>query len=271
VVARPTAAGGEAGRAQFEASSPLDGWRLRSRDQLSPERQRRRPLAEAAILAVLLVWNLAANSTPDEAALPLGLAGAGLLVLIARRSGLSWAYLGLGTNTMRPGIRTGMMATGMVAAALLAIAAIPATREVLADDRFVGIGTLEMLYETLVRIPLGTALAEEVAFRGVLLGMLLLWVTPRAAVVVSSILFGLWHVLPAVDAIESNPAADIVSGGVGSVLEVAAQVVATGLAGIVFAQLRARSGSILAPALTHWALNGTAYAAGWLVIRNGWT
>ena len=259
-----------AGGPAAAASSPLDGWRFGSRDRPAPDRPHRRPLPEVAIVVVLIAWNVSANASPDRASLPIGIAGAGLLLFIARRSGLSWAYLGLGTGTMRPGIRTGVMAVGVIAIPLVLMAAIPATRDFLADDRFVGIGALEMLYETLVRIPIGTALAEEVAFRGVLLGMLLVWMTPRAAVLVSSTLFGLWHVLPALDAIESNPAGDIVSGGFGTVVEVGVQVMVTGLAGVGFAWLRARSGSVLAPALAHWALNGTAYAAGWLVVRNGW-
>ena len=170
--------GGQADGPPAAASSPLDGWRFGSRDRPTPERPHRLPLPEAAVVVVLIAWNIAANASPDRASLPIGIAGAGLLTLIARWSGLSWPYLGLGPGTMRSGIRIGAIAGGVIGIALFAVAAIPATREFLADDRFVGIGASEMLYETLVRIPMGTALAEEVAFRGVLLGMLLVWITP---------------------------------------------------------------------------------------------
>lgn len=232
---------------------------------------RRRPTYEVAVLGILLVWNIAANLfTPDEASLPLGIVGASLLVVLARRSGLSWDYLGMRTESVGAGLRLGAAVAAIVVAAIGAVAAIPASRELLADDRFLGLGIPEMLYETLVRIPIGTALGEEVAFRGVVLGMLLLWVSPLRAVLVSSALFGLWHLLPAIDALDTNPAGDLASGDVATVVGVGLQVIITGIVGAGFAWLRFRSRSIAAPALAHWAINATAYAAGWLVVRNGW-
>ena len=52
-----------------------------------------------------------------------------------------------------------------------------------------------MAYESLARIPVGTAVFEEVAFRGVLPGLIARTTTEPAAVGLSSLLFGLWHVL----------------------------------------------------------------------------
>src|SRR5580765_3095747 len=51
-------------------------------------------------------------------------------------------------------------------------------------------------YEIYVRIPLGTALAEEVIFRGSLLALLLHFYSSGPALVISSFIFGLWHLLP---------------------------------------------------------------------------
>ena len=45
-------------------------------------------------------------------------------------------------------------------------------------------------------MPLGTVLLEEVAFRGVLWGLLAHMDGPRVATLVSHSLFGLWHILP---------------------------------------------------------------------------
>ena len=65
-----------------------------------------------------------------------------------------------------------------------------------ADDRVRAESRREVAYETLARIPIGTALFEEVAFRGVLTGLLLRTMAAGPAYAVSSAVFGLWHVLP---------------------------------------------------------------------------
>lgn len=222
------------------------------------------------MIGILLAWTLVANLAPQESALPLSLTAVALLLLAARRAGLSWDLMGLGKAGISSGVRIGSVSAGVVAAAVAVIAVVPASREYLADDRFIGVGVGKLLYETLVRIPIGTALAEEIAFRGVVLGLLLLWLSPFRAVVISSILFGLWHIGPAITALETSPAADLASGPLATILEVGGQVVVTAAAGAVFARLRIRSGGLVAPVLTHWALNGTAYLAGWLVVENSW-
>ena len=83
-------------------------------------------------------------------------------------------------------------------------------------------------------------------------------------------LFGLWHILPGIEALESSPAADLAAGWAATIAEVAGQVIITVIAGAGFAWLRLGSTSIAAPVLAHWAINGTAYIAGWLVVRNTW-
>ncbi len=75
-------------------------------------------------------------------------------------------------------------------------AVVPATRGFFQDERATGGGTRHVLFETLVRIPLGTALPEEVIFRGSLLGLFTQRHSPAVAASMSSILFGAWHVLP---------------------------------------------------------------------------
>jgi uncharacterized protein len=46
-------------------------------------------------------------------------------------------------------------------------------------------------------------------------------------------------------------------------------VAGTALAGLVFCWLRLRSGSLLAPALAHWASNGLGYALAFVVLAGG--
>jgi membrane protease YdiL (CAAX protease family) len=63
------------------------------------------------------------------------------------------------------------------------------TRRFLADDRAV-LGPRTLLYKTLVNVPLGTVLFEELAFRGVGLALLSDWLPTWQAVLASSLLFG---------------------------------------------------------------------------------
>jgi membrane protease YdiL (CAAX protease family) len=78
------------------------------------------------------------------------------------------------------------------------------------------------------------------------------------ATIVSSALFGLWHVLPSLGLASSNEAigSTVGKGTSGQVISVLGTVLFTGLAGVVFCELRRRSGSLLASAGLHWATNG---------------
>jgi membrane protease YdiL (CAAX protease family) len=53
----------------------------------------------------------------------------------------------------------------------------------------------------------------------------------------------------------------------GLVLVVAGNVLSTAVAGAVFAWLRLRSGSLLAPALAHLGTNDISFGVGWLFNR----
>jgi membrane protease YdiL (CAAX protease family) len=78
------------------------------------------------------------------------------------------------------------------------------------------------------------------------------------------VLFGLWHVLPALDVAGTSTAISHDGRPAGRrrvLLTVLGTVVFTALAGVVFAELRRRSGSLVAPLLLHWATNGLAVVA----------
>jgi membrane protease YdiL (CAAX protease family) len=67
-----------------------------------------------------------------------------------------------------------------------------------------------------------------------------------------------------------NPVTEPLAGDpAGRALGVAAAVAGTAVAGLVFCWLRLRSGSLLAPALVHWALNGLGYLLAFLVLSAG--
>jgi membrane protease YdiL (CAAX protease family) len=191
-------------------------------------------------------------------------AAAALLVALARREGCSWTALGLGRESLGSGLRWAGALVAAVLLGYLVAVALPPTRQAFADTRATSLSGAALLWHLLVRIPLGTALLEEVAFRGVVYAMVERRRGVRAAVVGSSLLFGLWHVLPSLGLRRANAAvADVLgSGPAGAVV---AAVAATTLAGVVFCELRRRSGGLLAPFALHWALNTLGLLVAWLV------
>jgi uncharacterized protein len=226
--------------------------------------------AELAVAVALATWNAAVNRVvPSPAYVPANLAAAGLAVAAARRSRVPLADLGMGRDRAGRGLRVGLAASVPVVAVVAAGAALPATRRWFLDERAAAEGTGQALYHTLVRIPFGTAVAEEAIFRGALLGLLLQRGSRARAVAVSSILFGCWHVLPTLDTLTLNPVGAVVgddparTGGA-----VLAAVAATAAAGLGLSWLRLRGDSVLAPMVAHAAVNGSAFVAARLVARS---
>ncbi|GGT13729.1 CPBP family intramembrane glutamic endopeptidase [Streptomyces chromofuscus] len=196
-------------------------------------------------------------------------AATAVLLLIARRDGLTRADLGIDAAGLRRGLRWAPVLAGAVLVVCLLLLAVPAGREVFRDARATDLSAGQLLWNVLVRVPLGTVLLEETAFRGVLWAMLRRrWGTARATAG-SSALFGLWHVLPSRGLNRSNAAVGTAfgSGSADAAATVAAAVVVTAVAGAFLCELRRRSGSLLAPAALHWAVNGFGYALAWAAPR----
>jgi membrane protease YdiL (CAAX protease family) len=226
-----------------------------------------RPLGippETVGVAVLAAHNVAVHRllpAPIDAALNLTTAAG--LIAFAGRTGSSPADLGIRAEDLGSGLRTGAWAAAAAMGGVAALAALPATRGFFRDRRVRSVGRGEAVYHLALRIPLATALAEELLFRGALLALLRQRRPPAAAVLWTSLLFGAWHVLPTLDHYQGNPASAMVAdAGHRRRLAVLATTASTTGAGVVFAWLRLRSRSVLAPALAHAALNMSAYLAG---------
>lgn len=217
---------------------------------------------ELGAAAVVLGYGvLIVRVVPHVLYVPVNLAAAGAAVAAVRAARVSWRDLGLARDRLWSGVKLGLLTVVPIAAVVAVGLALPWTREFFRDRNIVGASTATALFEGLVRIPFGTALAEELIFRGALLGLYLQRHRPWVAVLMSSAVFGVWHVLPTLGSLRTNPGAAAASGVLSQYGAVGAVVVATGLAGAVFCALRLRSGSVLAPWLTHAALNGVAYGA----------
>jgi CAAX protease family protein len=191
------------------------------------------------------------------------------LVLIAWSNGAVSADLGLERSGVRAGLCYGAGAFGIVLLALIVAAVIPATNGFLHDSRAT-IGGGRLLYTLGVSIVLLTAIPEEFAFRGVLLGPALrLWGAWRASLVTSA-LFGLWHIAPTLGTMSGNHEFAGVAASVGGqVLLVLGAIAVTSAAGLVFCWLRLRSKSLIAPVMAHAASNGLALAVAWFTVHQG--
>ncbi|GII75588.1 hypothetical protein Sru01_05700 [Sphaerisporangium rufum] len=204
---------------------------------------------------MLLAANLLNNRVARRLAPVTSTAAAAALAGLGRRAGLSWAEMGF--TRPGPGARLGGALAAAVAACYGAGVLLPGTRRLFLDERTLGLSRARLLEEALVQVPLGTVLLEETAFRGVLPALLARRCGPAGAAAGAAALFGLWHVLPALDLAAANPA---LGGPARRGWVVAGSVAATVPAGLLFHALRARGG-LLAPALTHLATNMLGHPA----------
>ncbi|HEX2153388.1 MAG TPA: hypothetical protein VHL52_05365, partial [Acidimicrobiia bacterium] len=124
-------------------------------------------------LALLAVSNLATNRwLPRSAYVPWNLGMAAGLVVMARSAGLGIEDLGLDPRRLRKGARTGAVGVGMVGLGYATLLTSGWAEALLHDERLTSLSPRDALWHLLVRIPLGTVLAEEIAFRSVLPALL---------------------------------------------------------------------------------------------------
>jgi membrane protease YdiL (CAAX protease family) len=211
------------------------------------------------VVLVLAVVALLNNRLARRAYLLTSLTATAVLLAVYARTGLGRADAGLvlGAGLWWAPALVALTGLGFLGAVLL-----PATRRLFVDRRAEDTRPRTVAYEVLVRIPFGTVLFEEVAFRGVLYGLLSSAYGTRPATVVSSALFGLWHVPPSRDLAGLNPSAARLRR-----LVVPAAVLGTAAAGVLLCEVRRRSGTLLAPIALHWSANAFAYLAALAVTR----
>jgi len=248
-----------------ELAAADDLWRRRRWHRPPPEPPTRwGPEGGAALtLAYSYVIN---RVVPQAWYVPANLSAAAGFVALARGLGATWTDIGVRRERLGRGVRVGLAAAVPIAVVVAAGVAVPATRKYFADQRVIGVGAGATVFDVLVRIPIGTAVCEELIFRGALLGVVLRHRTPVTAVVFSSLMFGLWHVFPTLDTLHLNPLGSLVEGSALRTAEaVAGTVAVTAAAGAGFCWLRLRANSIVAPIIAHGVLNTAAFLGGRLV------
>lgn len=217
--------------------------------------------------ALTLGYSGALNrALPEFTYVPSNLLAAGALLGLARACGCDADDLGLSASGVGRGLAAGAVGSAAACAGLVAAMALPKTRGLFVEER--DETRTETVYHALVRIPVGTALAEELIFRGALLGILARRRPWWQAAAVSSALFGVWHVLPTHDSLDRSRAAVEVRGRPWArTAAVVGTVAVTTVAGFGLSLLRMRSRSIAAPVAVHAAVNLVGYLGGGLLAR----
>jgi len=178
----------------------------------------------------------------------------------ARASGVSWDALGLDPDRAPRSAVVGLATALPIVAGLVAGSRHPTTSAFFGDARVVSLSHRDAAYELFVRIPVVTAATEELLFRSVLFGVATEWLGVRRAAVWTSLVFGVWHVIPALHSHRHNPgAADAVDGRGGRAALVAGTVAATAVAGLGLGALRLRTKSVVAPIIVHASINAAAF------------
>jgi membrane protease YdiL (CAAX protease family) len=199
---------------------------------------------------------------PDRLLVPASLGGAALVVLIARAGGANLDQQGLSLRRIPHGIDVGGWSGTIVAAATAAGLLFRPTRRFYWDERIIRQTHVETAYQAVIRIPFGTALAEELIFRGAITGLLRRRFPGPIAAAGSSALFGLWHIVPTLDRLNTSPLTRDVSQ-IQRTASTASVVALTTVFGLGFEVLRSVSGSVIAPTMAHAAANSVGLAGGW--------
>ena len=177
-------------------------------------------------------------------------AGTLLIVIVASRwCGLTWAEAGIGrTNLLRSSLIGAGMGLGLATVVLLALEAGARLGTPITYQPLRGVSISAVLTHALVGLPLLTAIPEELAFRALLLGVLMRKLTPLRATLVTAAIFVAWH---AVVQVQTLAATKFTSPWL--------IVPATGLAfagllvgGVIFALVRLRTRNLAAAVMAHW-------------------
>ncbi len=224
------------------------------------------PAAEISIVSTLAAAHVLDHRVvPRRVHVATHLATAAAMVGGALAAGATLDDLGLAPTRAVAGLKRGaIVSAGMLGAIALA-AAIPRTRPLFDDARLRDVDASTVAFRAVVEIPLGTAVSEELIFRGALLGLARRRMDTLVAAAATSTAFGLWHVLPSLADQDLNPATvDRPTAAV-----VGATVLFTTAAGAMFTYERLVTGSVLAPILTHTTANvGTLVLAHLVNRRN---
>jgi membrane protease YdiL (CAAX protease family) len=177
----------------------------------------------------------------------------GFLLLVYRISQLSLDDAGLARQKILSGIKYGGLLAGAILSGFLIVYLLH--KSTFRDPRYHQSLSLAF-YAALILLPLKTVLFEELAFRGLFPALSLKIKHSRMfATAISSAAYGAWHLVH----LQGSGNA-VIAGNVSAprFLVLFLTFIATTFAGIIFCELRWRSGSLAASIIVHWSINACA-------------
>jgi len=232
---------------------------------LTSTRQR---LAIVAAVLLLAAATFLANRVLPGWAYPLcGATAAGLLIALAWWARLSPSAIGLDPRHLRRALLVGLAGLGLVGLGFGIALVVPALRSMFMDARVGSPGFTQLLWLALIRIPLGTVLIDEIAFRGVLPALFGADARWRwGPVLAAAALFGLWHALPSL-ALTRNAMVHQTLGGLPIIAVSALAMLAAAGAGVFLHWWRHTGRGVAASMLVHLATNSGGLVIAALVLR----
>lgn len=176
--------------------------------------------------------------------------GVGAVSLAARSGRAELAGLGLGRRGLGKSLLDGLLLglllglPGVVYLAWRELAPTPIRFAALAETSFPAFVAL-----VFGRLLFFTALAEELAFRGLLQSRLRSAFGPARAILIGAVVFAAWHLVVSLTTLRgTNLASDLGTAGLAYVV----QNLAVLCAGLLWGLLRERSGNLAGCILSHW-------------------
>lgn len=205
------------------------------------------------LLFLLIICNLAFPASNGWSRVAWSLIGYGGLFYVYRLAKLKPDDIGLTPKYIMKGL---IYASWVILAIFICLILVYAVESSAFRDTRYHHTISSAIYSALLILPLKTVFFEELAFRGVFLGMLLqLKLSRWYAIIISSLAYGCWHISSAAilrDGSFSSHSLIYVAASVSGI------VLVTTIAGILFSQLRLHSKSLAAPIAVHWFINGAA-------------
>lgn len=224
-------------------------------------------LRQAVLLSLLLVLygnltSLFDQERREDFLLYSNLGLLALLLLWARWAGFTMRELGLAGAQIRSSALWGV-ALGVVLSlppvAFIALVPLVTGEPIQAAD-INDLSGSEMALRLALRVPVGTALFEETAFRGVLYASWLRATDVRRTVLGTGFVFALWHVVVTFNSVRESEVVEaaplIAIGYLGSLLGLF-------VGGTAFALLRWRTGGVAGPFFFHWIVVAFMTLAVW--------
>lgn len=212
-------------------------------------------------MAISLYGVILSYTLPPKRHFAINVLCAGTVGLFGYIAGLSLADMGLGLAQLIHALPISIGIAIAIASVISLSIRIPWLRTIFGGSPLAGGTRRQIAYAVGVRIPLSTALLEEVLFRGVLLGLLLVDHSVFTAIIVSSFIFGIWHIFPTVAQMEHNKTLATILHKRQRIGMIVGTVITTAVAGAAFSFLRLWTGSLFSPWIAHWAINGSATLA----------